>query len=57
MAFARHNATTITHTPSLRRMEDCIEYIREAKIFSALDTLRDYWHVLIAESTATARHS
>ena len=47
--FRRLNAVTIADTYPLPRMEDCIDSLGEARVFSTLDALWGYWQVPIAE--------
>ena len=47
--FRRLNAATIADTYPLPRMEDCIDSLGDATVFSTLDALWGYWQVPIAE--------
>ena len=47
--FRRLNAATIPDTYPLPRMDDCIDSLSEAKVFTLLDALWGYWQVPIAE--------
>ena len=47
--FRRLNALTIPDTYPLPRMEDCIDSLGEARLFTNFDALWGYWQVPIAE--------
>ena len=47
--FRRLNAVTIPDTYPLPRMDDCIDSLSHAKVFSMLDALWGYWQIPIAE--------
>ena len=47
--FRRLNALTIPDTYPLPQMEDCIDSLGEARLFTTLDALWGYWQVPIAE--------
>ena len=47
--FRRLNALTIPDTYPLPRMEDCIDSLRKARLFTTMDALWGYWQVPIAE--------
>ena len=47
--FRRLNAATIPNTYPLLRMDDCIDSLSHAKVFSMLDAIWFYWHIPIAE--------
>ena len=47
--FRLLNALTIPDTYPLPRMEDCIDSLGEARLFTTLDALWGYWQVPIAE--------
>ena len=47
--FRRLNAATIPDTYPLPRMDDCIDSLSHAKVFSMLDALWGYWQIPIAE--------
>ena len=47
--FRRLNAATIPDTYPLPRMDDCIDSLSNANIFTLLDALWGYWQVPIAE--------
>jgi len=47
--FRRLNAATIPDTYPLPRMDDCIDSLSTAKVFTLLDALWGYWQVPIAE--------
>ena len=47
--FRRLNSITIPDTYPLPRMDDCIDSLAGAKVFSTLDALWGYWQVPIAE--------
>lgn len=47
--YRRLNAVTIRDTYPLPRMDDCIDSLGEAKIFSTLDANWGYWQIPIAE--------
>ena len=47
--FRRLNATTIPDTYPLPRIDDCIDSLSHAKVFSMLDELWGYWQIPIAD--------
>ena len=47
--FRRLNALTIPDTYPLPRMDDCIDSLSTARVFSLLDALWGYWQILLAE--------
>ena len=47
--FRRLNALTIPDTYPVPRMEDCIDSLGEARLFTTLDALWGYWQVPIVE--------
>ena len=47
--FHRLNAAMIPETYPLPRMDDCIDSLSHAKIFSMLDALWGYWKIPIAD--------
>ena len=48
--FRRLNAMTIPDTYPLPRMDDCIDSLSNARVFSLLDALWGYWQILLAEA-------
>ena len=47
--FRRLNALTIPDNYPLPQMEDCIDSLGKARLFTTLDALWGYWQVPIAE--------
>ena len=47
--FRRLNAATIPDSYPLPRMDDCIDSLSEAKVFTLLDALWGYWQVPLGE--------
>jgi len=47
--FRRLNAATIPDTYPLPRMDDCIDSLSEANVFTLLDALWGYWQIPLAE--------
>ena len=48
--FRRLNAATVPDAYPLPRMDDCIDSLAGAKVFTLLDALWGYWQVPIAEN-------
>jgi len=46
--YRRLNDVTVKDTYSLPRMEDCIEFLSEASVFSMLDCESGYWQIPVA---------
>lgn len=47
--YQRLNPTTVPETYLLLRMDDCLDSLGEAKTFTALDALWEYWQVQIKD--------
>ena len=59
--YRKLNAVTVKDTYPLPRMDECLDSLRDTKVFSALDAISGYWQMPIPESgrnkTAFSCHS
>lgn len=60
MEYCRLNAETVRNSYLLVRIDDCIDYLGDARIFSSLHAISRYWQIEIDQhggsKTALASH-